>query len=71
MVELVGDPCAHHEIAHQDEERDDRQRVGEAGLVGDLRDHRRGDVQVELVGDAGEADDAHGEGHGNAREGKG
>ncbi len=68
VIELVGHPRAHHEVAHQDEQRDDRQRVGQPGLVGHLRDHRRGDVEVELVGDAGEADDAHGEGHRHAQE---
>jgi len=52
VVELLGHARAHHEIAHEDEERDHRQRVGEPGLVGGLRDHRRGRAEIHLQGEA-------------------
>ena len=70
VIKLVGELGADHEVAHQDEQRNDRERIGEPGLVGDLADHRGRDVEVQLVGDTREPDDAHGEGHRYAQEGK-
>ena len=68
VVQLIGKLGAHHEVAHQDEQRDDRERVRHPGFVGDLGDHRGRDVEIELVGYARETDDAHGKGHRHAQE---
>ncbi len=63
VVELLGHARTHHEIAHEDEERDHRQGIREAGLVGGLRDHRCRRAEIDFPGEAEEAHDPHGEGH--------
>ena len=70
MVELLRHLRMRDEIAHQYEQRDDRQGVGQTGLVGHLRDHRRRDIEVDHVGNTGETNDTHGERHRHAQKGK-
>ena len=70
VVELLGHARAHDEIAHEDEQRDHRQGIREAGLVGGLRDHRRRRAEIHLQGEAEETHDPHGEGHRDPKESK-
>ena len=61
-IELVREPRAADEGAHQDEQRHHRELVGLGRVAGDLRDQRQGRAQADLEREAGDADDRHREG---------
>ena len=68
--QLLRHAGARDEIAHQDEERHHRERVVAPGLVDLGLDHREGrrEVPVAQIGDAEEADHAHGDGDRHAQQ---
>ena len=68
LKQLFGHARTHHEIAHQDEQRNHRKAVGQASLVADGAHHLGGDIEVEFPGGSNETHKAHRKGHGNAKE---
>ena len=58
-VELVREPRAGDEGAHEDEQRHHRELVGLRRVAGDLRDQRQGRAQADLEREPGDADDRH------------
>ena len=61
--QLLRHAGARDEVAHEDEKRHHRERIVAPGLVNLGFDHRErgGEVPVAQIGDAEEADDAHGD----------
>ena len=68
--QLLRQSGARDEIPHQDEQRDDRQRVREPGLVHDLRRGGQGRLPAAREADADDAHATHGEGQRHAQDGE-
>src|SRR6266487_1354229 len=68
--QLLRHAGARDEVAHQDEQRHHRKRVVASGLVDFGFDHRqrRSEIPIAQIGDAEEADHAHGNGDRNAQQ---
>ena len=68
IVELLAEAGAIDEAAHEDEQRQHREIVGDRGLVTGLSDHRQRGMPVGEIGKAGKADESHAEGDRRAEE---
>ena len=68
MKQLVRKTGPRHKITHQNEEGNDRQRVGKPSLINHLPDTRQRGRPTACEANTDDADDAHREGQRNPQE---